>query len=66
MDSEDILKQLEDMPLQREVRPGVVINLESPEEYDSNALKAQALANVQMAVVKQKAVVGRVCTCVCV
>ena len=31
--SQDILKQLEDAPLQREVAPGVIVNLEDPEEY---------------------------------
>lgn len=31
--SEQILKQLEDAPLQREIQPGVVVNLEEPSEY---------------------------------
>ena len=31
--SDQILKQLEDMPLQREIQPGVVVNLEDPSEY---------------------------------
>lgn len=31
--SDQILKQLEDAPLQREIQPGVVVNLEDPNEY---------------------------------
>ena len=31
--SDQILKQLEDAPLQREIHPGVVVNLEDPTEY---------------------------------
>ena len=31
--SEEILKKLEDTPLQREVMPGVVVDLEHPDEY---------------------------------
>lgn len=48
-DPEEILRQLDDTLLQRELRPGVVIDLEHPDEYDSSALKAQALSNVQSA-----------------
>ena len=51
---QEILQKLEDTPLQREVRPGMVVELEAPGEYDSEALKAQALANVQSAVSKQE------------
>lgn len=31
--SEQILKQLDDAPLQREIQPGVVVSLEDPSEY---------------------------------
>ena len=31
--SDQILKQLEDAPLQREIQPGIVVNLEDPNEY---------------------------------
>ena len=31
--SDQILKQLEDAPLQREIQPGVVVSLEDPSEY---------------------------------
>ena len=64
---QQILQKLEDAPLQREVRPGMVVELEAPGEYDSDALKAQALANVQSAVCKQEEEVRgllRVCVCV--
>ena len=30
---EDILSNLEDTVLQREIKPGVVVNLEEPNEY---------------------------------
>ena len=52
--SDQILRQLEDGPLQREIRPGVVVNLEQPDEYDSETVKAQALANVQSAFIKHE------------
>ena len=52
--SDKILKKLEDKPLTREVRPGVTVNLEGAEEYDSDIAKAQALANVQTALKKQQ------------
>lgn len=39
--------------MQREIQPGVVVNLENPEDYDSEAAKAKALANVQSAFQKQ-------------
>ena len=55
--SEKILKKLEDAPLQREIKPGVVVNLENPEDYDSEAVKAQVLANVQSAFQKQQTTV---------
>ncbi len=51
--SDKILQKLEDTPLQREIQPGVVVNLENPEDYDSEAAKAKALANVQSAFQKQ-------------
>ena len=31
--SDQILKQLEDAPLQREIQPGVVVSVEDPSEY---------------------------------
>ena len=40
--------------MQREIRPGVVVNLEQPEDYDSEAVKAQALANAQSAFMKHE------------
>ena len=49
-----ILQKLDDKPLTREIRPGVTVNLEGAEEYDPEAAKAQALANVQSAIQKQK------------
>ena len=52
--SGEILKKLEDVPLQREVQPGVVVDLETPGDYDSQAMKAKALANVEAALVKQE------------
>lgn len=52
--SDKILQKLEDKPLQREIQPGVVINLEAPEDYDSEAAKAKVLANVQSAFLKQQ------------
>ena len=52
--SGEILRQLEDGPLQREVQPGMVVDLETPGEYDSQAMKAKALANVEAALVKQE------------
>ena len=57
--SAEILQKLEDAPLQREVRPGVVVNLETPEDYDSEAAKARALANVQSAFQKQQSTVRK-------
>lgn len=53
--SGEILQQLEDGPLQREVQPGVVVDLENPGEYDSEAMKVKALANVEAALLKQEA-----------
>ena len=64
--SEQILSQLEDAPVQREVRPGVVVNIEDPEEYNSEVVKAQVMANVQSALQKQQNTVSStksVCTC---
>lgn len=52
--ADKILKKLDDKPLTREVRPGVTVNLEGAEEYDPEAAKAQALANVQSAIQKQQ------------
>ena len=52
--SDKILQKLEDAPLQREIHPGVMVNLEGPEEYDSEAVKAKVLANVQSAFQKQQ------------
>lgn len=52
--SHKILQKLEDAPLQREIQPGVMVNLEAPEEYDSEAVKAKVLANVQSAFQKQQ------------
>lgn len=52
--SDKILQKLEDGPLQREIQPGVVVNLEAPEDYDSEAVKAKVLANVQSAFQKQQ------------
>ena len=64
--SGDILRKLEDAPLQREVLPGVVVNLENPGDYDSRAMKAKALANVEAALLKQEATVsGLRFGCVC-
>ena len=57
-ESESILRQLEDAPLQRELRPGVMVDLELPDEYDSDALKAQVIDNVQSAVRKHEETVG--------
>ena len=65
--SGDILRKLEDAPLQREVLPGVVVNLENPGDYDSQAMKAKALANVEAALLKQEATVSELrFRCVCV
>lgn len=55
---------MEDGPVQREVRPGVVVNIEDPEEYNSEAVKAQVIANVQSALQKQQNTVSSLC-CVC-
>lgn len=52
--SDAILQQLEDTPLTREIRPGVSVRLEEPEEYDSEVVKAQVLANVQSVFLKQQ------------
>lgn len=57
--SDRILQQLEDGQLQQEVRPGVVVPLEDPGEYDSEAMKAQVLANVHSAFRKQEQTVRR-------
>ena len=57
--SAQILKKLEDGPLQREIRPGMVVNLEQPGEYDSEEAKAMALANVQSAFSKHETTVSR-------
>lgn len=48
--SKQILQKLDDGPLQREVRPGVFVNLEQPEEYSSSKMKEQALVNVKLAI----------------
>ena len=56
--SDKILQKLEDGPLQREIQPGVVVNLEAPEDYDSEAVKAKVLANVQSAFQKQQTTVS--------
>lgn len=56
--SDKILQKLEDGPLQREIQPGVVVNLEAPEDYDSEAVKAKVLANVQSAFQKQQSTVS--------
>lgn len=56
--SEMILQQLEDGPAQREVRPGVMVCLEDPGEYNSEEVKAQVMANVQTAVQKQQSLVS--------
>ncbi|KAL5463607.1 hypothetical protein EMCRGX_G032521 [Ephydatia muelleri] len=48
--SKQILEKLDDGPLQREVRPGVFVNLEQPDEYSSSKMKEQALVNVQQAI----------------
>ena len=53
-----ILKKLDDTPLQREVQPGVMVDLEGPGEYDSQAMKVKVLANVEAALVKQEASVS--------
>jgi len=52
--SDKILQKLEDTPLQREIQPGIVVNLEAPEDYDSEAAKERALANVRSAFQKQQ------------
>jgi hypothetical protein len=52
--SDKILQKLDDKPLQREIQPGVMVNLEAPEDYDSEVVKAKVLANVQSAVQKQQ------------
>ena len=57
--SGEILQQLDDTPLLREVQPGVVVELENPGEYDSEAMKAQALANVEAALQKQEETVSK-------
>ena len=56
--SGEILRKLEDAPLQREVGPGIVVDLETPGDYDSRAMKARALANVEAALVQQEASVS--------
>ena len=48
--SKQILEKLDEGPLQREVRPGVFVNLEQPDEYSSSKMKEQALVNVQQAI----------------
>jgi DNA helicase INO80 len=53
--SGEILRQLEDAPLQRELQPGVVVDLENPGDYDSEAMKIKVLANVEAALLKQVA-----------
>ena len=58
--SDMILQKLNDAPLQREIRPGVVVNLEQPEDYDTDAIKARVLSNVQSAFKKHEQSV-RVC-----
>ena len=57
--SGEILKQLDDAPLQRELHPGVVVDLENPGDYDSQAMKAKALANVEAALVRQEETVSQ-------
>lgn len=52
--SGEILNQLDDAPLQREVQPGMVVDLENPGDYDSEAMKAKALANVEAALAIQE------------
>lgn len=54
------MRQLEDGPAQREVRPGVVVRLEEPGEYNSEEVKAQVMANVQTAMAKQHNLVSPV------
>ena len=56
--SAQILKKLEDAPLQREIHPGMVVSLEQPGEYDSEEAKAKALANVQSAFNKHESTVS--------
>ena len=56
--SGEILRQLEDAPLQRELQPGVVVDLENPGDYDSEAMKIKVLANVEAALLKQEATVS--------
>ncbi len=63
--SDKILRKLEDAPLQREIQPGIVVNLEAPEEYDSEAIKARVLANVQSAFQKQQQTVREWTDCCC-
>ena len=66
--SGEILSQLDDAPLQREVQPGVVVTLEGPGDYDSRAMKAKALANVEAALLKQEETVSQrdpVMCCAC-
>ena len=58
--SGEILRQLEDAPLQRELQPGVVVDLENPGDYDSEAMKIKVLANVEAALLKQVATVSLV------
>lgn len=53
--TEDILKKLEDKPLQKDLPQAVMNRMEENDEYDSEVVKAQALVNVQTAVEKQKA-----------
>ena len=48
--SKQILEKLDDGPLQREVRPGVFVNLEQPDDYSSSKMKEQALVNVKLAI----------------
>ena len=64
--SGEILKKLDDTPLQREVHPGVMVDLENPGDYDSYAMKAKALANVEAALIKQEASVSSTCTMSCI
>ena len=56
--SDQILRKLEDAPLQREIRPGMVVNIEQPGEYDSEEAKAKALANVHSAFNKHESTVS--------
>ncbi|XP_065185585.1 chromatin-remodeling ATPase INO80-like [Sycon ciliatum] len=44
-----ILEKLDDGPLQRRAADGTLVTLETAEDYDAEAMKAQALANVQHA-----------------